>query len=77
VTWRVRQTVPASAPSQTAPQVPVVYLPPFYQAERSVARALLRLLAARADRQARLRESFTVRSGLHQAGDGLTDGGQS
>jgi len=33
-----------------APQVPAVYLPPFYQAERSVARALLRLRAARADR---------------------------
>jgi exodeoxyribonuclease V alpha subunit len=44
----VRETVPASAP--TAPQVPAVYLPPFYQAERSVAHALLRLLAARADR---------------------------
>ena len=46
----VREAVPASAPAQTAPQVPAVYLPPFYQAERSVARALLRLLAARADR---------------------------
>ena len=44
----VRETVPTSAPG--APQVPAVYLPPFYQAERSVARALLRLLAARADR---------------------------
>ena len=44
----VREAVPASAPS--APHVPAVYLPPFYQAERSVARALLRLLAARADR---------------------------
>jgi exodeoxyribonuclease V alpha subunit len=44
----VRETVPAQAPA--APQVPAVYLPPFYQAERSVAHALLRLLAARADR---------------------------
>jgi len=44
----VRETVPARA--QAAPQVPAVYLPPFYQAERSVAHALLRLLAARADR---------------------------
>ena len=44
----VRETVPAQA--QAAPQVPAVYLPPFYQAERSVAHALLRLLAARADR---------------------------
>ena len=40
--------VPAQA--QAAPQVPAVYLPPFYQAERYVADALLRLLAARADR---------------------------
>ncbi len=46
----VREAVPASA--LAAPQVPAVYLPPFYQAERSVARALLRLLAARADRLA-------------------------
>ena len=49
----VREAVPAAAPaagSQAAPQVPAVYLPPFYQAERSVAHALLRLLAARADR---------------------------
>ena len=44
----VRETVPAQA--QAAPQVPAVYLPPFYHAERSVAHALLRLLAARADR---------------------------
>ena len=44
----VREAVPAQA--QAAPQVPAVYLPPFYQAERSVAYALLRLLAARADR---------------------------
>ena len=49
----VREAVPASALSaqaEAAPQVPAVYLPPFYQAERSVAHALLRLLAARADR---------------------------
>ena len=44
----VRETVPAQV--QAAAQVPAVYLPPFYQAERSVAGALLRLLAARADR---------------------------
>jgi exodeoxyribonuclease V alpha subunit len=44
----VRETVPAQA--QTASQVPAVYLPPFYQAERSLADALLRLHAARADR---------------------------
>src|SRR5271169_4990387 len=51
----VREAVPASALSaqaQTAPQVPAVYLPPFYQAERSLAQALLRLLAARGDRLA-------------------------
>ena len=49
----VREAVPAATPSalgQSPPQVPAVYLPPFYQAERSVAQALLRLLAARADR---------------------------
>ena len=46
----VRETVPAS--ERTAPQVPAVYLPPFYQAERSVAHALLRLHAAWADRLA-------------------------
>ena len=44
----VRETVPAQAGA--AAQVPAVYLPPFYQAERSVAGALLRLHAARADR---------------------------
>src|SRR5579864_7374179 len=38
------------AHADAAPQVPAVYLPPFYQAERSVAHALLRLHAARADR---------------------------
>ena len=46
----VREMVPGQA--QAAPQVPAVYLPPFYQAERPVAGALLRLLAARADRLA-------------------------
>src|SRR6266568_5032189 len=46
----VREAVPASA--GTDPQVPAVYLPPFYQAERSLASSLLRLLAARADRLA-------------------------
>ena len=44
----IRETVPAQG--QAAPQVPAVYLPPFYQAERSLAHALLRLHAARADR---------------------------
>ena len=51
----VREEVPAAArPAQAeaAPQVPAVYLPPFYHAERSLARALLRLHAARADRLA-------------------------
>ena len=51
----VREQVPAaavSAQAETAPQVPAVYLPPFYQAERSLAHALLRLHAARADRLA-------------------------
>ena len=51
----VREEVPAAArPAQAeaAPPVPAVYLPPFYQAERSLARALLRLHAARADRLA-------------------------
>jgi exodeoxyribonuclease V alpha subunit len=46
----VRETVPGQA--EAGPQVPAVYLPAFYQAERSVAGALLRLLAARADRLA-------------------------
>ncbi len=49
----VRETVPAAAspgPASAAPQVPAVYLPPFYQAERSLAQGLLRLLAARGDR---------------------------
>ena len=51
----VREEVPAAArpaQAQAAPQVPAVYLPPFYQAERSLAHALLRLHAARADRLA-------------------------
>jgi exodeoxyribonuclease V alpha subunit len=46
----VRETVPASG--QTDAQVPAVYLPPFFMAERSVASTLLRLLAARDDRLA-------------------------
>jgi hypothetical protein len=49
----VREAVPAAArPAQAeaAPQVLAVSLPPFYQAERSLARAMLRLHAARADR---------------------------
>jgi len=51
----VREQVPAaalSAAAEAAPQVPAVYLLPFYHAERSLARALLRLHAARADRLA-------------------------
>lgn len=40
------------APAGAVPQVPAVYLPPFHMAERSLASALLRLLAARADRLA-------------------------
>jgi hypothetical protein len=36
--------------AEAVPQVPAVYLPPFYQAERSLAQALLRLLATRGDR---------------------------
>ena len=46
----VREEVPA--PAGTGSQVPAVYLPPFLMAERSLASALLRLLAARADRLA-------------------------
>ena len=48
----------AAAPDQagTAPQVPAVYLPPFLMAERALSAALLRLLAARADRLAAFRE---------------------
>src|SRR5437763_8355294 len=51
----VREQVPPAArpaAAEAAPQVPAVYLPPFYQAERSLAHALLRLHAARADRLA-------------------------
>jgi exodeoxyribonuclease V alpha subunit len=48
----VRETVPGAAALSPAdsPHVPAVYLPPFYQAERSVASSLLRLLTARGDR---------------------------
>jgi exodeoxyribonuclease V alpha subunit len=41
---------PAAAGVEAAPRVPAVYLPPFYQAERALAQALRRLLAARGDR---------------------------
>ena len=44
----VREAVPA--PAQAAPPVPAVYLPSFYQAERSLAAALLRLHVTQADR---------------------------
>jgi exodeoxyribonuclease V alpha subunit len=50
----VREEVPA--PAGTGSQVPAVYLPPFLMAERSLASALLRLLAARADRLAAFSE---------------------
>jgi exodeoxyribonuclease V alpha subunit len=44
-------TVSASPVSaSTVPRVPAVYLPPFYQAERALAHALLRLHASRRDR---------------------------
>jgi exodeoxyribonuclease V alpha subunit len=49
----VREAVPpaaALASDEAAPQVPAVYLPPFYQAERALAQALLRLLASGGDR---------------------------
>ncbi len=46
----VREELPPVA--EDSPPVPAVYLPPFYQAERSVAAALLRLLSASADRLA-------------------------
>ncbi len=45
----VREDLPAA---EDSPAVPAVYLPPFHQAERSVAAALLRLLSAREDRLA-------------------------
>ena len=46
----IREYVPAGPGA--APLVPAVYLPPFLMAERALASALLRLLAARADRLA-------------------------
>jgi len=46
----IREEVPAGPGA--AAQVPAVYLPPFFMAERSLASALLRLLATRADRLA-------------------------
>src|SRR5690349_11360882 len=46
----IREDVPAGPGA--APLVPAVYLPPFLMAERALACALLRLLAARADRLA-------------------------
>ncbi|MGD0243336.1 MAG: ATP-dependent RecD-like DNA helicase [Streptosporangiaceae bacterium] len=54
----IRESVPAAASdgAGTAPQVPAVYLPPFFQAERALSTALLRLLATRADRLAAFRE---------------------
>jgi exodeoxyribonuclease V alpha subunit len=47
-------TMPATVPTPAGavPQVPAVYLPPFHIAERSLAAALRRLLATRADRLA-------------------------
>jgi len=48
----IRESVPAAGQAAAAPQVPAVYLPPFFTAERSLASALLRLLAARGDRLA-------------------------
>ena len=49
----VREAVPAAAGpagAGTAPRVPAVYLPPFFQAERALASALRRLLASGRDR---------------------------
>jgi len=46
----VREDLPPVA--EDSPPVPAVYLPPFYQAERSVAAALLRLLGTPEDRLA-------------------------
>jgi exodeoxyribonuclease V alpha subunit len=51
----IRESVPPASGPETAPQVPAVYLPPFHAAERALASALLRLLAARADRLAAFR----------------------
>jgi exodeoxyribonuclease V alpha subunit len=47
----VREALP-SLQSPGSPPVPAVYLPPFYQAERGLAAALLRLLSTREDRLA-------------------------
>jgi len=46
----VREELPAAA--EDSPQVPAVYLPPFYHAERAVAAALVRLLTAQDDKLA-------------------------
>ncbi len=46
----LREQVPAA--DGAAPQVPAVYLPPFYQAERSVAAWLQRLVGSARDRMA-------------------------
>ena len=46
----VRESVPASASAEQ--QIPAVYLPPFFQAERALATSLRKLLAAQADRLA-------------------------
>jgi exodeoxyribonuclease V alpha subunit len=51
----VREDVPATggpAGAEAGGRVPAVYLPPFYQAERSLAQALLRLLGSGRDRLA-------------------------
>jgi exodeoxyribonuclease V alpha subunit len=51
----IREDVPATggpAGAEGAGRVPAVYLPPFYQAERSLAQALLRLLGSGRDRLA-------------------------
>lgn len=47
----VRETLPAAGAAAADP-VPAVYLPPFFHAERSLALALRRILAARSDRLA-------------------------
>jgi exodeoxyribonuclease V alpha subunit len=44
----VREELPSS--DEDSPGVPAIYLPPFFQAERALASALRRLLAARDDR---------------------------
>jgi len=51
----VREDVPATggpAGAEAGGRIPAVYLPPFYQAERSLAQALLRLLGSGRDRLA-------------------------